>query len=343
MTKKSRKTTAAGKRSKPLVSKRATAKSPSKSAERECTGAGPKSKSARVVDAGLLLGSHLSIAGGMTNAIREAEGLGLATVQVFTKNQQQWNAKPLDESAIRDWHSEQERMGWTGRTISHASYLINLASPDDALWRKSIDLMRDEIERCEQLGIAFLVHHPGAFTASSLDEGLRRIATAYRELFASTPGYRTVSCLENTAGAGTTIGRTFDELARLRSMIVESTGQAGRIGYCIDTCHAHAAGYDLSTAAGARSAFDELDRLCGFAQVRVLHLNDSKAPAGSKLDRHEHIGRGTIGSAGFAEVLNRQALRGRPMILETPKGDRSPGEPWDAVNRDALLSLLAPG
>lgn len=289
---------------------------------------------------GFLLGSHLSIAGGMTNALLEAERLALATVQVFTKNQQQWAAKPLERSAIDHWQAEQARLGWQGRTVSHASYLINLASPDDALWRKSIDLMRDELERCEQLGIAFLVHHPGAFTGSSLDQGLERIAKAYQTLFRSTAGYRTVSCLENTAGAGTTIGRSFEELARLRSMIAERTGVPGRVGYCIDTCHAHAAGYDLSSPASAEATLDQLDAHCGFEHVRVLHLNDSKAPCASRLDRHEHVGRGSIGEAGFAAVLNRQGLEGRPMILETPKGDAHPGIPWDSINRDRLLTLL---
>lgn len=290
---------------------------------------------------GLWLGSHLSIAGGLNNALDLAERLGFDTVQIFTKNQQQWAAKPLEREAIDRWKDQQSRLGWQGRTVSHASYLINLASPDDTLWRRSIELMRDEIERCEQLGIAYLVHHPGAFTGSSLEAGLARIADAYKQLFASTAGYKTVSCLENTAGAGTTIGRTFEELATLREMILDRTGATDRVGYCIDTCHAHVAGYDMADDAGAARTLNELDRVCGFAHVRVLHLNDSKAPVGSRLDRHEHVGLGTIGDAGFRAVINRQGLRSKPMILETPKADHAPGVAWDSVNRGRLLGLIS--
>lgn len=276
----------------------------------------------------------------MTNALIEGEKLGLSTVQVFTKNQQQWKAKPLDPAAVAEWRREQARLGWDGRTVSHASYLINLASPDDALWTKSVDLMHEEIERCQTLGIAFLVHHPGAFTTSSLDDGLARIAKAYAELFKRTKGYSVVSCLENTAGGGSTIGRTFEELARLRSLIVEATGCPERVGYCIDTCHAHAGGYDLSSPAAAQNTLAQLEQHLGFEHVRVLHLNDSKGKLNSRLDRHEHVGDGEIGTAGFAAVLGCTGLAGRPMILETPKGPNDAGEEWDAVNLGRLRKLI---
>ena len=151
-----------------------------------------------------MFGSHLSIAGSLINALHEAERLRLDTVQIFTKNQQQWKAKPLDPAEIHRWREEIARLGWQGRTVAHASYLINLASPDDGLWRKSTDLMREEIERCEALEIPFLVHHPGAFTTSTREAGIDRIARAYAELSASTRGYKTVSCLENTVGGGST-------------------------------------------------------------------------------------------------------------------------------------------
>lgn len=286
-----------------------------------------------------LLGSHLSIAGNMCNALREAEGLGLQTVQVFTKNQQQWKTRPLEQGVIDEWKREQSRLGWTGRTVSHASYLINLASPNDELWEKSVALMQEEIERCETLGIGYLVHHPGAFTTSTLTEGLDRIAKAYKELFRCTKGYRTVSCLENTAGGGSTIGRTFEELADLRGRIIEATGEAERIGFCIDTCHAHAGGYDLSTESSCRVGLGAMVELLGAEHVRVLHMNDSKGKAGSRLDRHEHIGMGTIGECGFAAVLRMKELRGKPMILETPKGVDEAGVVWDTVNMRRLRSL----
>lgn len=288
-----------------------------------------------------LIGSHLSIAGGMVNALDEAAALGLDSVQVFTKNQQQWKVRPLADDEVRAWRSRLADMGWTdGRAVSHASYLINLASPDDELWAKSIDLMTVEIERCEALGIPFLVHHPGAFTSSSRQQGLSRITAAYRELLSRTRGFKTVSCLENTVGSGSNLGASFEELAVLRNQIIEQTGQLDRIGFCIDTCHAHAAGYDLSTDATAAETIDALHDACGLANVRVLHLNDSKAPCGSRRDRHEHIGKGTIGLPGFRAFLNHRGLSGRPMIMETPKGESDGGTPFDTLNLRRLRGLL---
>lgn len=297
-----------------------------------------------------MFGSHLSISGSMVNALREAEGLGLDTVQVFTKNQQQWKCKPLDGGMVCEWQGELTRLAWTDRVVSHASYLINLASPNDELWEKSIDLMREEIERCEALGIRYLVHHPGAATSSTREEGLARIAKAYKRLFKETAGYRTVSCLENTAGAGSTLGRTFEELAALRGMIREETGcEADRIGVCIDTCHAHAAGYDISTYEGGMAMLDQLGRICGFECVRVVHLNDSAAPAGSNRDRHAHIGEGTIGggttpkrlaASGFRAVLEHPGIAAVPKILETPKESDAKGVPMDSVNLARLKKIL---
>lgn len=296
-----------------------------------------------------MFGSHLSIAGSMSNALREAESLGMDTVQVFTKNQQQWKVKDLEPDAIAEWKAEVKRLGWEGRTTAHASYLINLASPNDELWAKSIDLMRVEIERCEQLEIPFLVHHPGSSTGSGAEFGLKRIAAAYKTLLTQTKGYRTVSCLENTVGAGSTLGGPFEELATLRAMILDLVPAPERVGFCIDTCHAHAQGYDLSTRGKAEAALDELDRTCGLKHVRVLHMNDSKGAAGSHLDRHEHIGQGTIGTdpaklknSGFAAVVGREAFRSVPKIMETPKGTDPAGKPFDAMNLDRLRKLAPP-
>lgn len=297
-----------------------------------------------------MFGSHLSIAGSMVNALLEAEKLTLDTVQVFTKNQQQWKAKPLDPAMVKEWGTEVARLKWSDRIVSHASYLINLASADDELWEKSIALMLDEIERCETLGIRYLVHHPGAAVGQTREEGLARIAKAYKKLFKSTKGYTTVSCLENTAGAGSTLGRSFEELGSLRAMILEQTAcPDSRIGYCIDTCHAHAAGYDISTRAGGDAMLGFLDSLCGIANVRVLHLNDSKAPAASNKDRHAHIGEGTIArgttpkklaASGFASVLAHPAFGKVPKIMETPKESAEDGTPMDTTNLNRLRSLL---
>lgn len=310
----------------------------------------------------MLLGSHLSIAGSMTNALREAESLKLDTVQVFTKNQRQWKFRPLDPAVIADWRGELERLGWEDRTVSHDSYLINLASPDDALWEKSIRLMREEIERCELLSIPYLVSHPGAHVGSGVEAGISRIADAYRRLFRETSGYRTTLCLENTAGGGSTLGRTFEELRDLKALIEgragdDARGPAGdRVGFCIDTCHALAAGYDLAstkhgdgtgrkrTIAEAREAadgvLDELDAICGLQHIRVLHFNDSKGSRGSRLDRHQHIGKGNVGVGAFSAFLNRPALVDVPCIMETPKEDNEKGVPMDTINGRRLRRLL---
>jgi deoxyribonuclease IV len=294
-----------------------------------------------------MYGSHLSIAGSLANALREAQRLRMDTVQIFTKNQQQWKAPPLAQETISEWTAEVERLGWQGRLAAHASYLINLASPDDELWRKSIDLMRIEIERCEALGISFLVHHPGSPGEAGPELGLNRIAAAYQQLLQSTSGYRTICCLENTVGAGSMVGARFEQLAELRQRILD-LGPAGeaRIGYCFDTCHAHAAGYDMSTRESAGRVLDEFDSICGLKHLHVLHLNDSKGRLGSRLDRHEHIGKGAVGSpalarSGFAAIAARPELATKPKILETPKGNTAAGTPYDSLNLRRLRKLAA--
>ena len=316
-----------------------------------------------------MFGSHLSIAGSMVNALTDAVALGLDTVQVFTKNQQQWAAKPLDPGMVKEWRAKVKEIGFDrsgptdakgmhrGGITSHASYLINLAAPDDTLWNKSIDLMTDEIERCETLGIPFLVHHPGAYTTSDLATGLARIAAAYKTIFQRTKGYATVSCLEGTVGAGSQIGGPFDELATLRTQIIDATGEPARIGFCLDTCHMHAAGYDMATRATGDKALAEFDRLCGFSNLKAFHINDSKGAVGSHLDRHMHIGEGTIGGqgpgnppgdlarvldSGFAAVVNHPTLADVPKHLETPKDDPVGGVAWDTLNV-ARLRALRPG
>jgi deoxyribonuclease-4 len=299
-----------------------------------------------------LFGSHLSISGSMVHALTEAVGLGMDTVQVFTKNQQQWHTKPLDDGMTREWLSELTRLGWSDRVVSHAGYLSNLATPDDALWQKSIDLMTIEIERCEALSIPFLVHHPGAFTTSSREQGIERIALAYQELFARTKGMRTTLCLEGTVGAGSQLGGTFEELAAIRARSIELSGTPARVGFCLDTCHMHAAGYDMRTRASALAALERFDAICGLSNLKAFHINDSKGPCGSHLDRHDHIGKGTIGGSlpdttpdalrdcGFAAVVNHPRLRDVPKLLETPKGDDPSGRPWDAINLYMLRSLI---
>jgi deoxyribonuclease-4 len=305
-----------------------------------------------------MFGSHLSIAGAMTSALDEAAGLKLDTVQVFTKNQRQWKVKPLADDVRDAWRARMDELQWGGRVVAHDSYLINLASPDKALWEKSTAMMREEIERCAALGIPHLVSHPGAHMGEGVEKGLKRIARAYKRLFRETRGMDVVMCFENTAGGGTTLGRTFEELARLAELVHDAAGPDadGRVGFCFDTCHALAAGYDLAshengdgtgkkrTIATGREIGEgvlaEFDEICGIERLRVLHLNDSKGARGSRIDRHEHIGQGMVGKGAFAAVVNHPALQDVPKILETPKAEHpTRGRPWDAVNLATLRRL----
>jgi len=255
----------------------------------------------------------------------------------------QWRAPPLHPDVERDWLAELERLGWTNRTVSHASYLINMASPDAALRRRSIDLMREEIERCERLRIPWLVAHPGAHLAETergAAAGRRRIAAAIAKLMERTRGCRTTLCLENVAGAGTTVGRTFEELAEIASDAADRSDEAaGRIGFCLDTCHALAAGFDIRTPRAAENVLEVFDEACGLDRLRVLHLNDSKGGLGSRKDRHEHIGDGRVGKAGFWTFVNNPVFADVPKILETPKGETPKGTPWDSVNLRRLRRL----
>lgn len=305
-----------------------------------------------------MFGSHLSVAGGMVNALREAETLTMETVQVFTKNQRQWAAPPLDPGQQEAWLSELRRMKWTDRTVSHASYLINLATPDDALWEKSIAAMKDEIERCAALEIPFLVHHPGAHVGSGVEAGLQRIARAYKRLMKETKRCGVVACLEATAGGGSTLGRSFEELATLKGLIEEEAGREaeGRVGFCVDTCHVLAAGYDIASTdkgdgtgkartldegiALGRALLEEFDRVCGLKHLRVLHLNDSLGSRGSHVDRHAHVGEGKVALGAFGAVVNHGVSAGVPMILETPKGEDEKGRPLDSVNLAKLRKLV---
>lgn len=310
-----------------------------------------------------MFGSHLSVAGGLVNALADAERLTFDTVQVFTKNQRQWKVPPLKDEDARAWREALQRLTWDGggacgaradgapilgRTVSHNSYLVNLASPNDELWEKSIAAQREEIERCEALGVPFLVAHPGAHTGSGEAAGIARIVQAYTRLFKETKGYRTVVCIENTVGGGSNLGGPFEQLAAMRGGIADASPEgAARIGFCFDTCHAFAQGHDMRTAKAARETMEEFDRVCGVANLRVMHFNDSKGDLGSHKDRHEHIGRGKIGpgaagdgrDSGWEWLVNHPPLRGVPKILETPKEQDDAGEDWDAVNLRLLRSL----
>ncbi|MBX3437392.1 MAG: deoxyribonuclease IV [Planctomycetaceae bacterium] len=281
-----------------------------------------------------LFGSHLSIAGGYYKAARAAAELGMDTVQVFTKNNNQWRAKPLTDEDVRLFQAAIQE-GGLRIPCAHDSYLINIASPDDALWQKSLDALVVEMERAEALGLAGVVMHPGSYVDSSEAAGIQRIIKALDEAIKRTKGFHVEFWLENTAGQGTNLGHRFEHLAE----IIGGVSDATRFGVCIDTCHTFAAGYGLRTKGEYKATFDELDDIVGLERVRAFHLNDSKKPQGSRVDRHEHIGEGELGLEPFRFLLNDKRFAGLPMYLETKKENRD-GEPMDAVNLRTLRSLM---
>lgn len=292
----------------------------------------------------MLVGSHLSIAGGMHRAIEAAVRLGLDCVQVFTKNQRQWKTKPLSEADVRSFRAAVEAAGWhrdpERRLVSHNSYLVNLASPDGRARARSLALQRDEVERCERLGIPWCVMHPGAHLGRAGDPadeeaGIRRLAAELDELHASTAGFRTVSCIENTVGSGTNLGGPIEHLSRIRGAVRDP----GRIAFCFDTCHATAFGHDMSTPAKARAFWSRFAKVVGTGLVKVVHANDSKGAPGSRLDRHQHLGMGTCGTACFASIAHARAFRDVPVIMETPKEGRLRGRDPDRANADWLRAL----
>jgi deoxyribonuclease-4 len=276
-------------------------------------------------------GAHMSVAGGLYTAFARGEAVGCRTMQIFSKNERQWTAKLLDEEAIQKFKAEQARTG-IGPLIVHDSYLINLASPKDDLWEKSIAAFAHELERCEQLDIPYLVTHPGAHTGSGCDAGLAREIDALNRLFADGVGGDTMVLLETTAGQGTCLGGRFEELAWL----LERVSHPERIGVCVDTCHIFAAGYDFRTPEGYAEVFDRLISLVGSDRIKAFHLNDSKGTLGSHLDRHAAIGEGEIGIEGFRLLVNDPRFAQLPMVLETPK---EPDETADIHNLTLLRSL----
>jgi deoxyribonuclease IV len=278
-------------------------------------------------------GAHMSIAGGLHNAFGHGQRAGCDVIQIFSKNQQQWRAKPLAEQEVAQFRAEQERSGIPAALV-HDSYLINLASPDDALWRKSADAFREELERCSALGIPYLVTHPGAHVGSGEDAGIARVSEALNRLFAEGAGQGVTVLLETTAGQGSCLGHRFEHLARL----VESSSAPERLGVCVDTCHIFAAGYDFRTPETYTATFAELERLVGLERVRAFHLNDSLKGFGSRVDRHAGIGEGEIGLEAFRLLVNDARFAGLPMVLETPKGDDLEG---DIKNLAVLRGLLA--
>jgi len=278
-----------------------------------------------------MFGSHLSTAGGPHNALIDARRLKLDCLQIFTRNQRQWTPPPLTDELVEQWRAEHRRTPIP--VVSHDSYLINLASPRRDVREKSIRLFVDELARCEVLSVEHLVTHPGAHLGIGQARGLDRVARALDRIHKRLPDCPVVTCLEITAGQGTTLGVTLEELRA----IIDAVAEPGRLAVCIDTAHALAAGYDLTSAAGAEHFVAQVDRALGLDLVKVIHVNDSKAPLGARRDRHEHIGRGYVARAAFRVIA--RAFPDTPKILETPKGKDPRGREWDKLNLNAVRRL----
>ncbi len=285
----------------------------------------------------LNLGAHFSIAGGAHRAVEAAVTFNCQTLQVFTKSNHQWKAAVLSDRAVETFRNAVREVG-LDRPIAHNSYLINLASGDLSLRERSIEAMVVEVERAARLGLAGLVMHPGAPKDDGEEVGLDRIAEALEIILERTEPIAggLPLLLETTAGQGTSLGHRFEHLATL----LDRLGRPDRLAVCLDTCHIFAAGYDIRTEKGYRETIDQLDETVGLDKVVAFHLNDSVRELGSRVDRHARIGHGQIGLDGFVPLLNDPRFVGRPMILETPKGQED-GEDLDAINLRTLRSLVS--
>jgi len=279
----------------------------------------------------MLLGAHMSVAGGAFKAFGHGEKYGCTAIQIFTKSSNQWKAKELSDDDIDKYFSEQERTG-IKMVVAHDSYLINLGSPDEAMLQKSRDAFLIEMQRCETLKIPYLVTHPGSHLGQGEEWGVKRIAESLSWLHEQTEGFKVKIALETTAGQGTNLGYKFEQI----SSMIKQASQPERLAVCLDTCHIFAAGYDIRTKTEYDKTISEFDRIIGLERLAVIHMNDSKKDLGSRVDRHNHIGEGFIGENAFGFIMKDKKLSEIPKLLETPKGDD--GE-MDKVNLGKLRKL----
>ena len=275
----------------------------------------------------------MSISGGVDTAFDRGEQVGCDAMQIFTKNSNQWRAAPLAEKTIERFHRRQAETGITP-VVAHASYLLNLATPDGDLWHKSIDALVVEMERCDLLAIPYLVIHPGSHVESGEAAGIARVIAALDVAHNRLPDARVKITLETTAGQGTNLGHRFEHLAAM----IAGVDAGDRLAVCYDTCHTLAAGYDFRTAEGYAEVFGQFDAIIGLERLTVFHFNDSRKEAGSRRDRHEHIGEGFVGLEGFRRILNDPRFKEIPMLLETPKSDDMHE---DTENLARLRALIA--
>jgi len=277
----------------------------------------------------------MSITGGVDKAVLRGHEVGCDTIQIFTRSPRQWRPRVLKEDEIHRFHENTEQTG-IDPVVAHDCYLINLGSPNEELWQKSLRVFLEEMGHCEQLGIPYLVIHPGSHVDTGDETGLRRIAQALDRAREDAEGYRVEVLLETTAGQGTNLGHSLEQLAQLLDLVADDSW----LGICFDTCHAFAAGYELRTREGYEATVRELDELIGLERLKVMHLNDAKGGLGSRLDRHQHIGQGKLGLEPFRMLLNDGRFRDLPMVLETPKG---PDYEEDRENLGVLRGLIASG
>lgn len=282
----------------------------------------------------------MSASGGVYKAFQRAADVGCDTVMVYTKSNRRWAAKPLVEKDIAKFkETSAEFVHTVSPMVVHAAYLINVASPKPDLRQKSINALRDEIERCAALGIELMVFHPGSHMKEGEEAGLERVADALRQVIGQTPQASVRICLETMAGQGTNLGYKFEHLAYL----INAVDAPKRIGVCFDTCHVFAAGYDIRTPEAYEQTMATFDEVVGLDWVKCFHFNDSKYDLGTRRDRHEHIGKGFIGAQGFANFVNDPRWRDHPAHLETPKTEKDDDgneTEMDAVNLEVLRSLL---
>ena len=279
------------------------------------------------------LGAHMSISGGLHLAIDRAVAAGCGVLQIFTRNSNQWKGKPVSEADTALFRQKFAASG-LHEIISHDIYLINLAAPAGDIRDKSLAAFRDELETCARLGINKIVMHPGSHLCETPETGLGRVIDAFDQLLREVPQFEGKVLLEATAGQGTNLGRTFEELQTIISGVKFPT----RFGVCLDTCHVFAAGYEITTEQGYQSTMADFDRIIGISRLECFHFNDSKKERGSRVDRHEHIGKGALGLEPFRFILNDPRFAKVPKILETPKGDNLE---MDEVNLRVLRELVS--
>jgi deoxyribonuclease-4 len=287
----------------------------------------------------LRIGAHMSVAGGVSKAIDRAEAHGCEALQIFTKNGNRWQGPPLDRVDVTRFRARLEETA-IRPAVSHASYLINLATAFEPLRRQSIDAFVDEIDRADTLGLLGVVIHPGTCTSGTEEDGLRRIASGIGDALAARPGSRALVLLEHTAGQGRTLGYRFEHLAA----IIGALDGSPRVGVCLDTCHLLASGYDIVSEAGYLDTFAAFDRLVGIGRLKVFHANDSKKPCASRVDRHEHIGQGCLGEEPFRRLLHDPRFNGLPLVIETEKSPATRAaaiavDPLDVRNLETLRRL----